>query len=95
MEEKGQDIHGSQQRGTMLLAMAEVVFQMISLGLESIVVFVLDFPSCSSNLGKVNNICSRDRVIGYEAVLRQDFTRVFIFDDQFQPVDLQGIVAIA
>jgi len=48
VEEKGQDIHGRKQRGKVLLAMTETMFQMIALGLEGVVVFVLDFPSCPS-----------------------------------------------
>lgn len=75
--------------------MAKVMFEMIPLGFQRIVVLVLDFPSCSSNLGKLNNLGSSDRVIGHEAILIQDFTRTFVGDDQFQPSDLQSIAAIA
>ena len=36
MVEKGQDVHGGQERGEMLFAMTEVMFQVIALGLERI-----------------------------------------------------------
>mgnify|MGYP006387418083 FL=1 len=84
--------------------MPEVMFKVVALGFpgtarqgrcQGMVIFVFDFPACSSNLGKVNNIYSSDRVIGYEAVLIQDFTCSFLRDDQFQPINLQSIAAIA
>ena len=68
--------------------MPEVMFKVIALGFQGIVIFVFDFPACSSNLGKLNNICSRDRVVGHEVVLIQDFTGIFMGDDQFEPIDL-------
>jgi len=39
--EQGEHIHGGQQAGQMLLAVAEVVFEVVTLGLEGVVVFVL------------------------------------------------------
>ena len=39
----------------MLLAVAEVVCQMIPLGLEGIVVFVLNLPACSTCLDDVGD----------------------------------------
>ena len=84
--------------------MPEVMFKVVALGFpgtarqgrcQGMVIFVFDFPACSSNLGKVNNIYSSDCVIDYEAVLIQDFTCSFLRDDQFQPINLQSIAAIA
>ena len=43
--EKGQDVHGCQERREMFFAMAEVMFEVIALGFKSVVVFVFDLPS--------------------------------------------------
>ena len=75
--------------------MSKVMFEMIALGFQGIIIFVFDFPACSSNLDNLNNIAVRDRVIGYKAVLIQDFACTFLGDNQFQPIDLQSIIAIA
>jgi hypothetical protein len=94
MDQKSQHIQGCQNISQTLLAMPEVVFQVIALGLQDIVILVFDFPACSSDLGKLGNIGNCDLVIGYETVLIQNLTGIFMRDDQFQPVDLQGIAAI-
>jgi len=49
--------------------MSEIMFEVIALGFQGIVVFIFDFPVCSSSLCKMNNIGSSNRVIGHEAVL--------------------------
>ncbi len=67
--------------------MPKVMFEMTALGFQRIVLFVFDFPARSSNLGQVNHIGRRNRVIGDEAVLVQDFARTFRYDDQFQPIN--------
>ena len=43
--EEGQDIHRGQQRGELLFTVAEVVFEVIALGLERVVVLVFDFST--------------------------------------------------
>ena len=68
--------------------MSKVMFKVIALGFQRIVIFVFDFPARSSNLGKMSNRCSADGVVGYKAVLIEDFAIIFMRDDQFQPIDL-------
>jgi len=45
MQQESQQDHGREQIGQVLFAVAKVVIEMIPLGLEGIVVFVLDFPA--------------------------------------------------
>jgi hypothetical protein len=75
--------------------MPKVMFQVITLGLEGIVVLVFDFPAGSSHLGKLNNIDGSNGMVGHKAVLIQNGTCSFMGDDQLEPIDEQGIVAIA
>ncbi len=39
VEQQGQDVKGGEEGGQMLLTMAEVVLQVVALGLEGVVVF--------------------------------------------------------
>ncbi len=45
MEEQREDVDGPEQGRKMLLAMAKIVFEMVALGLESVVVLILNFPT--------------------------------------------------
>ena len=45
VDEVREHVHGGQQRGKVLFPMAEVVLQVVALGLECVVVLVLDLPS--------------------------------------------------
>ena len=44
VQAEGQQVHGQQQAGEMFFAVAKVVFKMIALGLENVIVLVLDLP---------------------------------------------------
>ena len=61
--------------------MSKVMFKVVALGFQGVVIFVFNFSARSSNLGKMNNTCSSDRVVGHKAVLIQDFTCTFLRDD--------------
>ena len=50
MEEKSQQVEGQQEGCQMLGSMPEVMFEVIALGFEHVVVFVLHFPAGSSGL---------------------------------------------
>lgn len=48
----------------MLFAVAEVVLQMVALGLERIVVLVLDLPARATGGDDISDILVRDREVG-------------------------------
>src|SRR4051794_4716878 len=45
MECEGEQVHGSEHHGKVLLAVAEVVLEVVAVGLEAVEAFVLDLPS--------------------------------------------------
>src|SRR3989304_8689981 len=79
----------------MLLAMAEIVFEMIAAIFEDIVVFVLDLPAGAPHPPEGVDRGGRQRVVGDEGVVVEDFSRLLMADGQFQPVDQQGVFPIA
>jgi len=90
--EEGQDVHRGQQRGQMLLAMAEVVFEVVALGLEGVVVLVFDFPPGASRGDDGGYVLVGDFEIGDKAI-EIDHLAVMVGHRHFAPVDLEGIVA--
>lgn len=63
------------------------MLKMIAFGLQDIIVFVLDFPTGTSHLGKFGDIVSGHRMIRDETVLIEGFARLFIGNDQLEPID--------
>ena len=92
MVEKGQDVQGCQERGELLFAMTEVMFQVIALGLERIIVFVFDFPTGAAGGGKGGDVLVGDREIGYPAI-EVEHLALGVGLGEFTPVDPEGILA--
>lgn len=69
VDQVGQEDQGRQHGGQVLLAMAIVVFEVVALGLERIVVFVLDFPAAAACGGDRDHGVGSDRVRGGPAVV--------------------------
>ena len=74
--------------------MAEIVFEIIPLRLQGVERLVLDFPPRSSGGGEVLDVVGVDWQIGDEAVAISDFA-VGIADDDFQPIDVERVLAVA
>ena len=74
--------------------MAEVVIEVIALGLERIVVLILDFPSRAASGGKLGDVVFRDPM-GRRPGIVEEHRVVLIGGDEFAPVDHQGIIGIA
>jgi hypothetical protein len=91
--EEGQDVQGGQQRGELLLAVAEVVFEVIALGLERVVVLVFDLPPSAACGDEGDYVLLGDFEVGNPPVVMNDLM-VVVRDDEFAPVDLQGVLAL-
>ena len=57
MGEKRQEREAGEDSGEMLFAMAIVVLEAVALGLERIVVFVLDLPAAASGFDNGDDVC--------------------------------------
>jgi hypothetical protein len=80
-----EQVHGRQRRRQILLAVAEVVFEIVTLGLERIEALVLDLPSRSST-GQFGYVGSANGQIGDEAVAVGGFA-CRLDDLDLEPVD--------
>ena len=78
----------------MLLAMAEVVFEVVTVVLQCVEVFVLDLPAGATTGGQSGHIGLIDRQIGNKAVAIGDLA-VRIDDFDLQPIDQQSVLAVA
>ncbi len=92
VRQEGQQDHGRKQVRQRLLAMAEVVFEVIPLGFERVVILVLDFPTRKVGGGKRRDILGRDGMGTCPGIAEQ---HLGIRGDEFAPIDHQGIVAVA
>ena len=75
--------------------MSKIMFQMIPLGFQGIIVFIFNLPTRSSDAGQLSNILQVDVMIGHKCIVIKDFARLFMTDDQLEPIYLHGISAIA
>ena len=75
MEKKRQQVEAEQKRCQVSLAMTKVMLDMIALGFEHVVVFVLDFPSPTARLCDLRDVVSPQAMIGDKAVVIELLTR--------------------
>src|SRR5580658_5234486 len=68
VDREGQQVQRYQDGGEVLLAVAEVVLDVVSLGLEDVEGFVLDFPAGATAGGEFGDIVGADRQVGDETV---------------------------
>ena len=94
MEEEGQKVQGGEQGGQMLLAMAEIVFEVVALRFEGVVILVFHFPPGSSGLNNLSYGVIGDGVGGDESILVSHPT-VRTAHRDFTPVHQQGIIPIS
>ncbi|MGA2291602.1 DUF2927 domain-containing protein, partial [Bradyrhizobium sp.] len=91
---EGEQVQGSEDGGEVELAVAEVVLDIIPLGLENVEGFVLDLPSGTTAGGELGDVVGADREVGDEAVVVGDFASG-VDDLDLEPVDDEGILAVA
>lgn len=77
----------------MLFAVAEVMFQMVALGLEGVVVLVFNLPTRAARGDDAGDVFVGDLKIGDEGVFIKNFA-LLVGDGRLAPVDLQGTFAL-
>jgi hypothetical protein len=92
--EKRQQDEAREQVGQMLFAVAVVVLEAIALGLERIVVFVLDLPAAAPRGDDRDDVVPSDRH-GAGPGIAVEHVALGIGRGQLAPADFQGIVAVA
>lgn len=94
MTQECEQDHGREQIGQVLLAMPEVVLEVIALGLEGVVVLVLDLPSGTACRCEIGDAVAGDGMGSGPGIVEQHFA-ILGRGDEFAPVDHQDIVAVA
>lgn len=79
----------------MVLSMSEVVFEMIALGLEDIMIFVLGLPPTSACTSDLGHGFGGQVMVSYPSIGVEDFAIGFSHQRQFTPVDEQGGLSVA
>lgn len=94
MGEEGQPVERGQQVGQMPLDMGKVMAEMITVVLEGIVIFILDFPSSPACGDSLHDIVFINGVRCGPGIAIDEFL-FCVGDGNFTPVHQQGIVAVA
>ena len=91
MKQIGQPNQGSQQIGQMLLAMSEVMVEMITVIFEDLVVFVLDFPAGTACGDYLRHVIVGNRMRRCSGVA-ENHLAFGLGQRQFAPIDHQGVI---
>src|ERR1700761_5772997 len=75
--------------------MAEIMFEVIAFGFKDVEFFVFDFPAGTAASSGFGDVMGSDRKIGYETVVIGDLAAVGAADFDVEPVDVEGILAVA
>src|ERR1035438_8353004 len=75
----------------MLLAVAEVMFEMAALGLEGVVVFVLDLPAGAAGSRQGRHVVLGDGPVG-DPGIEVKHLPLRVGHGDFTPVDFQGVL---
>jgi hypothetical protein len=90
VEPEGQEVPRGQQGGEVLLAVTEVVLEMVALGLEGVVVLVLDLPAGAGRGHPGGDVLLGDGPVGDEGV-GVEVLALGVGDEELAPVHLQGV----
>src|SRR5215475_2831098 len=69
MEQEGQQSEAEHRRREILLAMAEVMLEMVAFGLEDVVVFVFNLPPSTTSLSHLGHVRHTETMIGDKGVV--------------------------
>src|SRR5258708_5877911 len=94
VEGKGQQVEGGEDVGEGLLAVTEIVFEVVDAALENVEGLVLDLPSGAAAGGEFGHGLGGDRQVGHEAV-EVSSRSLGIADLDGEAIDVEGIVGIA
>lgn len=90
MEYKGQQVEAEHTRREVLLAMTNVVLDMITLGFEHVVVFVFDLPTPTPCAGDLRDVVGMHAMLGETAVVIELLACFGIDRGDRQPMHGQG-----
>ena len=86
VEQEREEVEGHEQGGKMLLAVTEIMFEMVALGFESVIVLILDLPTRTSSSDDVGNDVVVETMAGSKAVAVAD-RAIGLAYAQLAPVD--------
>src|SRR5262249_52010010 len=92
MEQEGQQIEAEHRRREILLAMAEVMLEMVAFGLEDVVVFVFNLPPSTTSVGHLGHVRHTEMMIGDKGVVRELCARCGIDDGHLDPIDRERML---
>ena len=91
MEQKRQQIEAEQEGRQVSLAVTKVMLDMVTLGLEHVVVFVFDLPPATTCSGNLGNVFLAYVMIGDKAVVVKLFPCLPMHLDHLKPIHRQGV----
>src|SRR5713101_3398958 len=94
MQSEGEQVEDDKEVGESSLSVSEIVFEVVSVGLQDVEGLVLDLPAGTAAGGDFGDVVPVDREIGDEAVVIGPFSGG-IADLDFKPVDRQSVLAVA
>jgi len=92
MKGECQQVEGDEDAGECFLAVTEIVFEVVAVGLEDVEGLVLDLPASPAAGGDFGNGLGGDRQIGDEAVGIGHLS-FGVADLDGEPIDDEGVVA--
>src|SRR5215212_9887487 len=93
MECEGEEVHGGEHHGEVLLAVAEVVLKVVAVALEDVEAFVLDLPSGPAAGHDLGDGVAGDGQRGHESTAVSDVA-LGVRDADADPADEHRVVAV-
>lgn len=91
---EGQEVHGGEHHGEVLLAVAEIVFEVVAVVLENVDAFVLNLPSQPGTGAEAGDALAGDWQRGHEDVDVGDLA-LGVRNGNADPIDETAILAVA
>ncbi|MBY6243612.1 hypothetical protein [Methylosinus sp. Sm6] len=88
---EGQEVHGREQHGEVLLAMAEIMLEMVAVVFENIEAFVLDLPPRPRAGGNFGDALAQDVERGDEGAVAGRLA-FGVGDGEAEPIDLDAVL---
>jgi hypothetical protein len=92
VEQEGSQIEAEHHRREILLAVAEVLLEMVALGLEHVVVFVFNLPPSTTGLCPLCHVLRTEPVIRDKGMVREWCARFGMDHDPLDPIDRERVL---
>jgi len=92
MGEKSQKVKAKQNHREILIAMSEIVFEIVAMVFEGVMAFVFIFPSSATGTDDLSHVLVRDSKVCDECRFIKDFASFFVEHGDFAPIDTECIV---